>query len=252
MSINEQSFSDLYSTYPTFDKDSRLRKAKKILAVIREETTASEMKEMSLLDVGCSEGHITSFLSKYVDRTIGVDIDKKAIVKASKNNKRKNLSFQTIEDEILPFKNNSFDIVVANHLYEHATNQEKIFKEIQRVLRPSGFCYVGAPNRLVIIDAHYPTLPFISLLPISLANLYVRVAGKGSSYEPRLKSILGIRNLLKNFKIKDYTIKIIKNPKRYCTEDVVGTLIPHVPITIIKLLYPFISDFIFILKKKRF
>ena len=250
MSNSNKSFSNIYPNLLTFNKNSRLGKAKKILAVLNEEVSMKKLKYLSLLDVGCSEGLITSFLSNYLGTVIGIDTDKNAIDKASKH-KNKNVSYETVGNEILPFKNNSFDIVLANHLYEHVGNPQKIYEEISRVLKPDGFCYSGTGNKLVLIDAHYPTLPLISLLPISLANLYVKIAGKGSFYEPRLKTIFGIRKMFKNFNVSDYTIKIIKNPRKYHYEDAVGSFIPRIPTFIVKLLYPFISDFIYVLREKK-
>ena len=38
----------------------------------------------------------------------------------------------------LSFKENSFDIVICTHVYEHVPNSKKLFDEIYRVLKPGG------------------------------------------------------------------------------------------------------------------
>ena len=44
--------------------------------------------------------------------------------------------FQTVNIEQIPFANNSFDVVVANHMLYHVPNLETALAEVRRVLRP--------------------------------------------------------------------------------------------------------------------
>jgi len=45
----------------------------------------------------------------------------------------------------LPFADNSFDFVVANHVLEHVSNAHQAFSEIQRVLKPNGIAITQVP-----------------------------------------------------------------------------------------------------------
>lgn len=45
----------------------------------------------------------------------------------------------------LPFEDNSFDVVVANHVLEHIPGDAKALSEIRRVLRPTGFAVLEVP-----------------------------------------------------------------------------------------------------------
>jgi SAM-dependent methyltransferase len=48
----------------------------------------------------------------------------------------------------LPFQDDSFDVVSANMVAEHLAQPEKVLREVQRVLRPSGRFIFHTPNYL--------------------------------------------------------------------------------------------------------
>ena len=84
----------------------------------------------------------------------------------------------------LPFGDESFDIVICSHVYEHVPDPERMFDQIHRVLKPGGVCYFSAGNRLMWNEPHYD-LPLLSVLPRPLAHLYIRLAGKADRYHEK-------------------------------------------------------------------
>ena len=48
----------------------------------------------------------------------------------------------------LPFKDNSFDIILCNHVLEHIPNDKKAISELYRVLKPSGWGIFQIPQDL--------------------------------------------------------------------------------------------------------
>jgi SAM-dependent methyltransferase len=76
----------------------------------------------------------------------------------------------------------AYDLVVLDNVYEHLPDHERALEAVTRALRPGGVLYLLVPNKLWPIEAHY-SLPFLSWLPLSLANRYLRLARRGSSYE---------------------------------------------------------------------
>ena len=45
----------------------------------------------------------------------------------------------------IPFKENTFDVVLCNHVLEHVTDDIQAMKEIARVLKPGGFAILQVP-----------------------------------------------------------------------------------------------------------
>lgn len=74
-----------------------------------------------------------------------------------------------------------FDIVVLDNVYEHLPNQPLALDRIAGSLKDGGALYLLVPNKLWPIEAHYGLLG-LSWLPLPLANLYLRVSGRGSDY----------------------------------------------------------------------
>ncbi len=244
-------FQKLGHNLKILDEKSRSIKTNKILSVIKDYCIKNnkDFKIFTCLDIGCSAGLITNYISKNFKKTIGIDTDESAI-KSAKNLSNKNLTFVKASALKIPFKDNSFDLVICNHIYEHVPNAQKMFNEIYRVLKQDGICYLSAGNKYNIIEGHYK-LPFLSWLPQSLANLYLIITGRGKIYEEKHFSYFKVKRMLRKFEINDYTLKIIKNPEKYSLTDISkkGSFILKLPLFIFKILYLFIPTYIFILKK---
>lgn len=69
--------------------------------------------------------------------------------------------------ELLPFSDNSFDIIHARQVLHHAANLEAFCKELYRVLRPGGIILA---TREHVVDSKQDLLAFLSSHP--LHNLY--------------------------------------------------------------------------------
>ncbi len=55
----------------------------------------------------------------------------------------------------LPFRDGSFDTVIANHVLEHVDELTKVLQEIGGVVRPSGSLYVAVPDASTLTDHQY-------------------------------------------------------------------------------------------------
>lgn len=94
-------------------------------------------------DVGCGEGYVTAEINKIVPTT-GLDISNDALRIA--RNLFPNIDF--IQGDILnlPFKDNSFDTIVAVEFIEHVIDTKKMFSEFKRVLKPGGNLIMLVPE----------------------------------------------------------------------------------------------------------
>jgi SAM-dependent methyltransferase len=117
---------------------------------------------LSGLDVGCGEGSNTRQLARLGAAMHAVDIAPTFIrhAQATEDSDPLGIVFLTGDGTALPFADFSFDFVTAFMSLMDMPDQERVLKEIQRVLRPGGFlqfsilhpCFVP-PHRKVLREA---------------------------------------------------------------------------------------------------
>lgn len=228
-----------------YDYASREKKAYRIIKTLGEYFGEEKLSALTVLDVGASTGIIDNILSKKFKKVVGTDIDEEAINYAKRTFKRKKLEFRIGDAMNLMFKNNSFDVVICTQVYEHVSNQNKLFSEVYRVLKPGGVCYLAALNKLRIWEPHY-NLPFLSWLPKNFANLYLRFVGRGNVYFETLRTYWELQTMNKKFEIIDLTREIIRNPKKYGYEDAIpSNPLLFVPLQAISPFYKFFTPTFF-------
>lgn len=232
------------------DHEFRARKARKILAVLREALAGSDLSSLRVLDVGASAGIIAGELGRVFGEVVGIDIDEAGIVQGRRFLTGPNQDLRVGDAMNMPFDDESFDVAVLNHVYEHMPDASRVFDEVWRVLRPGGAVYLGAQNRLAPLEPHHK-LVGLSWLPPRAADAYVRVAGKGDRYYERPRTFRGLRRLTARFELEDWTFRVIRDPARYAAEDVVrrDALLTKLPRLVLSALHPFMPTYILILRK---
>ena len=233
-----------------YDRQGREKKAKTIVAVLGD-FLQNDLQSLWLLDIGSSTGIIADYLSNFFGMVAGIDIDAPAVLYAGDKYSKENLAF-TIGDALhLHYQNEIFDVVICNHVYEHVAVAKQLMREIQRILKPGGVCYFAAGNRLNLNEPHY-NLPFLSVVPRALADLYFRTAGKGPFYPEKLLTYWGLKSLVRDFKVNDYTKKIIENPQRYHADYMIrrGTAKARLAKLITQYAYWLCPGYVWLLTKK--
>lgn len=93
---------------------------------------------VSALDVGCGSSKILGALPQ----AVGLDINFKKL--------RYNLSLGNFlvnaDIKRLPFKDKSFEMVICSEVLEHLPYDERIFKELIRVMKENGFLILATPD----------------------------------------------------------------------------------------------------------
>lgn len=223
----------------------RVRKAAKIRAVLENEGVY-DWAQIRILDIGCSYGTILRELTP--DDGLGVGVDMDEIFREE----IQNVSFVLADAEKLPFDSRSFEVVICNHVYEHTDDAAKLLSEINRVMSDGAVCYFAGPNKYEPVEPHYG-LPFLSWLPRSLADSYVRLTRKGFGYPEKPLSHTQLRKLLKDFIVTDYTRKIVQDPVQFKATDILppGSLKRWIAALMLRLTPFFFPGFVYVLRKNR-
>lgn len=234
-----------------YDREGRLQKARKIVAVIKD-YHLGDVSNLRVLDVGGSAGVMTEVFADTFREIVELDVDAVAVARGRRECDRPNVKWICGDGTKLPFADASFDCVICNHVYEHIDNQQGLADEIYRVLKPEGFCYWSAGSRFVLVEGHYK-LPFLSWLPHRLADFYMKLAGKQGSYDVTLLSYPKLRRLLRRFNRHDYTIPILRQPARFAADDLhkQNRWAFRVPTWMYRLAYPLLPIWIWVLSKER-
>jgi ubiquinone/menaquinone biosynthesis C-methylase UbiE len=102
----------------------------------------------TVLDLGCGTGYGTNELSTTACNTIGLDIWRKGLRYCSLKYGARAF-FIAASGTTLPFKDNSFDLVISFQVIEHIPPKvvQLYLSEIRRILKDNGVFIVATPNR---------------------------------------------------------------------------------------------------------
>ncbi|MDD2279420.1 MAG: class I SAM-dependent methyltransferase [Bacteroidales bacterium] len=111
--------------------------------VSRELAKTANINSSKVLDIGCGIGGPCRMLAdEFNCEAIGIDISKEYVVTATKLSKLVGLGRKTkfIHGDAtnLPFKNNEFDVVWAQHVQMNISDKLSYYSEIHRVLKNNG------------------------------------------------------------------------------------------------------------------
>lgn len=158
----------------------------------------------SVLDVGCGIGRHSFLLERKVKKIVALEPFKKAFDVAIKKKRKLKSKVTFVNLPVEKYKSKQrFDLILCLTTIEHMPNPKESFANIFRLLGKDGLIYISLPNKLWPFEYHY-RLPFLSWLPLSLANLYVKTTGRGKSFEDSSSSMtyLELKRFLNSFSCK--------------------------------------------------
>jgi SAM-dependent methyltransferase len=127
--------------------------------------------EKNCLDLGCGANLLPPWrhqqeleLARSFKTIVGIDYDFSSLI-------RNKILPDKVRGDVLhlPFRKETFDVVVANMVVEHLKEPAAVFSEIHRVLKPNGIFSFHTPNRL-----SYLTL-VSKLVPHSIRHIMARL-----------------------------------------------------------------------------
>ncbi len=227
------------------DEEHRRTKARKMLSVVRHFLGRDDLSGLTVADIGCSAGFIADELAAAgAATTYGFDIDAPGLAKA-KERFGERVTFVEAPGENMPLPDESLDLVVFNHIYEHVVDPDAVMAEVRRVLKPDGVVYLGLANKYQPIEPHY-SLPLLSWLPQGLADRVLRATGKADSYYERHRSRRGLKAMLRGLHVWDYTFCVIKDPVTFQAGEIVRGPVSRVPTGVLRLATQIIPTYIWI------
>ena len=113
-----------------------------------DELKSLNWKKGKILDLGC--GNCRNLLQFKNLECYGIDFSEEMLKEAKKFSKKHNFKVKLKQAEItkIPFKNNTFDYVLAIATLHHLKNPEKAIKEIHRTLKQNGEAFITVWNKL--------------------------------------------------------------------------------------------------------
>ncbi|MDD2751953.1 MAG: class I SAM-dependent methyltransferase [Candidatus Omnitrophica bacterium] len=99
------------------------------------------------LEIGFGPGAFLPTLATSANHVYGIDLHKEIakVRGALKNSKINKISLLNADIYRIPFRDETFDLVICQSVLEHLTDLEKAFNEIGRVLKKGGKLIIGFP-----------------------------------------------------------------------------------------------------------
>lgn len=105
-----------------------------------EKFLSSFPKKSKILDAGCGEGYLSQKLLKMGFNVYACDISAKKFVS-------KKIPFVPVDlNKKLPYKNNSFNVIVCLEVVEHLENPWLLLDEFYKILKNGGTLIISSPN----------------------------------------------------------------------------------------------------------
>jgi len=145
-------------------------------------------RDLAVLEVGCSFGHMTEYLNERPEVAAITTFDTDPAFVAMARVKAEELGLDKVRDVDLfdnaetchlPYDTGAFDVVLACGVVEHLPERYRRAQvdEYYRVLAPGGHIAVlDTPNRAFPLETHSVGLPLVQWLPPHPAYRYARLA----------------------------------------------------------------------------
>lgn len=111
----------------------------------------SELAEPRVLIAGCGSGHEAIAIQDRLDADVDA-VDVEDFVDPSYHAQSRT-HFQVASVCELPFEDERFDAIFYHHVIEHVDRPVESLVELNRVLRPGGWLFIGTPNRHRLISS---------------------------------------------------------------------------------------------------
>lgn len=101
-----------------------------------------------ILDIGCGDGRISLTLANRDRFMIGVELARRRVERARQKflERQQKGCFIQGDGEALPFRDGVMDGIILTEVLEHIPDDEKVLRELTRVLKPGGRVILSVPS----------------------------------------------------------------------------------------------------------
>jgi SAM-dependent methyltransferase len=120
-----------------------------------------------ILEIGCGRGYLTQKVQAFAPATTGIDVNAEAIDNAVTTGLR------VMDARTLDFPDATFDKIYSFHAIEHIPDLPRVFREIDRVLKPGGsalLLYPAEPIRGLYV---IPTAMILFGNPLRARDIHI-------------------------------------------------------------------------------
>jgi ubiquinone/menaquinone biosynthesis C-methylase UbiE len=159
-----------------------------VLDLLRDVVPAFRIEGARVLDVGCGDAGTLIALGQHGARPFGTEISERSLlrgaVRASEHDTR--VELVRGDGEALPYRSDSFDVVILDNVLEHVWHPAVALREARRVMRRGALLYVVTPKPFALYslwnDPHYD-LAGLVLLPRRAQRWYFERVRGGWGYD---------------------------------------------------------------------
>lgn len=187
--------------------DNRNNKALKIQKIIA--TVRGFRQQDFILEIGTGSGGIAAYFAAQ-----NIQFNVQAVDVVDSRVTKEGYQFQLVNGTTLPFKDESFDVVITNHVIEHVGESDAQLHhlcEVKRVLKKDGVAYLAVPNRWMLVEPHYQLI-FLSWLPKKYRSKYLKKMRNIDFYDCEPFEKKQLENLfdIVDFSYQNQTIQALK------------------------------------------
>jgi 2-polyprenyl-3-methyl-5-hydroxy-6-metoxy-1,4-benzoquinol methylase len=212
MEIKEVQNHWLNKDHPNYERWKRAReisidRGKFVKSIISE---TIEFTNLKILDIGSGEGGTSRVLCDN-NFVVSIDLNKTRLLRQLSSESDFDLA---CGDSIsLPFKNNSFDIIILQDVLEHLENRQKLIDDLHDLLCEKGIIFLSTPNKYSIIniitDPHWG-VPLVSILNRDITrNYFLKYFRKSEAKRRDIAELLSLEMIMdlfnKKFEVRLFT-----------------------------------------------
>ena len=202
MEVAEKQIPWLDEKHPNYERWKRAReisieRGKFVLSIISKVRNCQNLK---ILDIGSGEGGTSEVLSQ---DNILISFDMNKIRLLRQQNSFSNFNLLCGSSSSLPFKNNSFDLIILQDVLEHLANRAELINSIYNLLNDNGMIYLSTPNKFsvinIIADPHWG-VPLVSILKRdSVKKYFLKYFRKSEMNRNDIAELLSLKNIYELF-----------------------------------------------------